>query len=141
MADIEERMTVARPPEDVRAFILDAGRATNWQGNLTEYEQTTPGPAGEGTRSRGVSEVVGMRMEWTAEIVDWGESGWTWRSVESEPPWEIRWTIEPVDDGTEVIFEQSSPSLEGMKGMIARKILGAQAVKDLEQLREMVEAG
>ena len=48
MADIEKHMTIAAAPEAVRAAVLDATSATVWQGSLSEYEQTSPDPAGLG---------------------------------------------------------------------------------------------
>lgn len=141
MADIEKHMTIAAAPEAVRAAVLDAAAATEWQGSLSEYEQTSPDPAGLGTTSRGVSEMVGVRLEWTAEIVEWTHGSFMWKSVEGNPSWEIRWTFAPAGEGTAVTFEQSSPSLEGMKGAIARSIVGGQVERDLAALRSRVESG
>ena len=141
MADIEKQVTVDRPPEVVRAFILDADRATAWQGNLEEYEQLSPGPPEQGAQARGAVSVVGRRLEWTAELSACADLTWTWTSVVSDPPWENIWTLVAVEGGTSVTFEQSSPGLAGIGGAIARNILGAQAEKDLASLKEMVEAG
>ena len=140
MADIEKHMTIAATPEAVRAAVLDAASATAWQGSLSEYEQTSPDPAGLGTTSRGVSELVGMRIEWTAEIVEWTDRSFMWSSTTGDPSWRIRWTFAASSQGTAVFYEQSSPSLEGMKGAIARSIVGGQVERDLEALRAHLEA-
>ncbi|MGI9539636.1 MAG: SRPBCC family protein [Miltoncostaeaceae bacterium] len=140
MADIEKHMTIAAAPEAVRAAVLDAGTVTEWQGSLSEYEQTSPDPPRLGTTSRGVSELVGMRLEWTAEIAEWTDESFMWKSVEGDPPWEIRWTFAAAGGATDVRFEQSSSSLNGMKGAIARSIVGGQVEKDLEALRGRLES-
>ena len=139
MADIELQVTIASTPERVRELIMDPGRATSWQGSLTAYEQTTPGPAGPGTQSKGTTSLLGQSMDWTAEIVDWDEVGWTWRSVVADPPWELRWEVEGVEGGTRVTFRKSSPALSGAGGLLARKFVGAQDEKDLQALRGLLE--
>lgn len=140
MADIEKHMTIGVAPESVRAAVLDAETATQWQGSLSDYEQTSPDPPGLGTTSRGVSELAGMRLEWTAEIVQWSDDSFMWKSVDGDPAWEIRWTFAPSGDGTAVTFEQSSPSMDGLKGAIVRSIVGGQVEKDLEALRSRLES-
>ncbi len=139
MADVERSVTIARTPDEVRAFVLDADSVMRWQRRLRDYEQTTPGPPQLGTRTRGVLAVRGERWEWTAEIVEWDEAGWKWKSVVSNPRWQIRWDLEAVGGGTRVTVRQWSPALSHIAAVAARRAVGRQAERDLERLRAMLE--
>ena len=139
MADIERTVTIARAPEEVRAFVLDPAAQTRWQANLVEFVKTTAGPPGLGTRQRGVVAIAGRRLRWHAEIVEWDERGYAVRSLETRPPFTVRWTFAPVEGGTEVTFQQSSPSFRGIAGAVTRQIVGRMTERDLGALRALLE--
>jgi len=139
-ADVERSVTIARTPDEVRAFVLDAERIMEWQRRLREYEQLTPGPPGLGTQARGVAAVRGELWEWTAEIVEWDEAGWRWKSVVSNPRWQMRWDLEPVDDGTRVTVRNWSPALSHIAAIAFRRSAAEQAERELLRLRWLLEA-
>lgn len=139
MADVERSVTIARGPEAVRAFLLDGDSVMRWQPRLEEYEHLPPDRLEVGTRTRGVVVARGRRLEWTAEIVEWDEAGWKWRSLAANPRWQMRWDLEAVAGGTVLTYRQWSPALSHIAAIAWRNRLGRRAERDLERLRLMLE--
>ena len=64
------RTHIARPPDDVFAYVADPARLHEWQTNVVEAEVNPPGPLATGSRIREVREVRGRRLEQTVEIAE-----------------------------------------------------------------------
>jgi uncharacterized protein YndB with AHSA1/START domain len=61
---------IARPPEEVLAFVTDPARLHEWQAAVVEVESTPPGPLAAGSRMREVRQVGGRRLEQLVEVAE-----------------------------------------------------------------------
>jgi uncharacterized protein YndB with AHSA1/START domain len=97
------RVEIARPPEEVFAYVTDPAKLSTWQ-DAEEVEQLTPAPVGPGTRFREVHAAMGRRREELTEVVVY-EPGRRFdiRVVEGIPV-DGRWDFEPVEAGTRLTF-------------------------------------
>ncbi len=58
----ESRLPVARPPDEVFAFVSDMTNAPRWQGGLREVRRLTPGPLRIGTEHEFVRRFAGREV-------------------------------------------------------------------------------
>jgi uncharacterized protein YndB with AHSA1/START domain len=102
---ITESFTVARPPEEVFAFMVEPGNLAKWQTIKTFVEPLTDGRPRLGYRVREGNRVGPRRWEHVVEFVEF-EPGRAFavRVVEG-PPSGGRWVFAPDDAGTTVRFE------------------------------------
>src|SRR3954447_12775785 len=92
---------IARPPEEVFAFVTDPAKLSRWQ-DAEEVEQLTDGPVRAGTRFREVHKVLGRRRVELTEVVECDPARVFHIRVVEGPPVDGRWTFEPSAAGTRV---------------------------------------
>jgi hypothetical protein len=71
MARIEESIEIKAPVEKVFAITTDASRWSTWHTAIPEAEQTSEGPVGIGTTSKGIIRLMGRSMPWTATATEY----------------------------------------------------------------------
>jgi hypothetical protein len=146
MARIESResVLVTRPAASVFAYIQDLEREHEWQVNLLEAYQLTPGPVQIGTRRRYVTRVMGRRVCTTYVVTALTPDREIVYETIGEPSTWSRWHIEcePVDARTRVAMHIEAEVL-GFLRLIPRIVLVATARRELlallASLRERVE--
>jgi uncharacterized protein YndB with AHSA1/START domain len=135
---ITETFTVACPPEDVFAFMVDPENLAKWQTIKTFVTPLTDGPPRRGYRVREGNRVGPRRWEQVVEFVEY-EPGRVFavRVVEG-PPSGGRWVFEREGQGTGVRFEAEfeAPRLLApvLKPLMRRQFRGYH-----RRLREQVE--
>ena len=70
MARIEESVTIKSPVDKVFAYTTDANSWPKWQ-PFPEAEQTSKGPMGVGTTTKGTIRMMGLTMKWTAKVTEY----------------------------------------------------------------------
>jgi len=70
MARIKESVEIRYPIDKVFAYTIDAKSWPKWQ-PFPEAEQTSPGPIGIGTITKGTIRMMGVTMKWTAEVMEY----------------------------------------------------------------------
>ena len=70
MPTVEESITIDRSPEDVWAFLTATDNLPAFESQITRLAQLTDGDVGLGTRYEGATNVLGRKLEWTTEIVE-----------------------------------------------------------------------
>ena len=94
---------IARPPDEVFAFVTDPARLHEWQSAVIEVEATPPGPLTTGSRLREVREIRGRRMEQLVEVAELTTpSTFNLRVLEGALPVHGDLTFEPCGAGTRV---------------------------------------
>ena len=66
---LREQVVIARPAQDVFAYVSDYARDTTWRGSVSAMWQSTPGQATVGTTTRETIRVFGQQLETTGRIV------------------------------------------------------------------------
>ena len=70
MPVIDETVVIARPTGEVFDFLMLAENLPRWDSSMLECVQVGSGAVAVGTRYRGASTVLGRRIEWTTEVVE-----------------------------------------------------------------------
>jgi uncharacterized membrane protein len=146
MAAIVKTIEIARPPEDVFAYIDALERHSEWQEQLVTSTTITPGPTHVGTRATDHRHVPGV-----------GTVDQTYEIVEHDPPHRSRFetlngpirpvgtiTVEPVDDGSRsrvtVELDVQGHHVGRLLAPLIRRQASKQVPKDQLHLKELLEA-
>jgi uncharacterized protein YndB with AHSA1/START domain len=89
---------IARPPEEVFAFVTDPAKLSAWQ-DAEEVQQLTDGPVRAGTRFREVHKMLGRRRVELTEVVECDPGRLFHIRVVEGPPVDGRWEFAPTPDG------------------------------------------
>jgi uncharacterized membrane protein len=68
MVDVETEIEIARPRDELAAYVSDPDNATAWYENIERVEWQTPRPLTVGTRLAFVARFFGRRLEYTYEV-------------------------------------------------------------------------
>ena len=63
MAQLQQSVDIARPLEEVFAFVANPANDARWGSNLVEITQVSPGPLGVGARFCYKAHFAGRRFE------------------------------------------------------------------------------
>jgi len=140
--DVLAEVQVARPREEVAAYMTDPANDPEWIGGLREARLLGDPPLGEGSQVARVASFMGRRVEYVNEVTRL-EPGRVldMRSVKAPFPMEITYTFEEAGDATVVrnhvrggggLFSLGSPLFAPM---VRRNVQ-----RDLERMREVLEA-
>jgi uncharacterized membrane protein len=68
MKQIEVRVWIDRPAEEVFAYVVDLDRWPEWRSDVVGGELLTDGPIGVGTRARGIGKILGRPFTIDVEV-------------------------------------------------------------------------
>ncbi|WP_160096548.1 SRPBCC family protein [Rhodococcus sp. T7] len=125
MPVVEQSVVIARPASEVWAFLTDAANWPSWEASIVECEQLSDGELGVGTRWRGVNRILGKKLDWGTEFVEYQpEKVATSKSVEGKFGFTATTRLEEVDGGTLFTYRVDSESgLGGVFGKLADPIV------------------
>ena len=89
---------IARPPDEVFAFVSDPTKLSAWQ-DAEEVQQLTEGPVRAGTRFREVHKAMGRRRVELTEVVECDPGRLFHIRVVEGPPVDGRWEFAPARGG------------------------------------------
>src|SRR5512133_3018254 len=99
----EQSIVIARPIDEVFAFVADQMNAPRWQQGLLEVRRTSETPLGIGTKHTFVRKFMGRRLEATNEYVEYElNRKVALRSTSGPMAFEGSYLTEPADGGTRV---------------------------------------
>ena len=137
---------IKRPPADVFAFFRDKDKLTQKPDSpVLVLEQTTPGPAGVGTRYREVIRMMPfVRMEILSEVTRF-ERGERLEELFDQAGMKgyLAYRFVPEDGGTKLIMQE----ILHMKGLlkvlspVVKLTLSRRLWKRLEGIKELLEGG
>ena len=147
MPTITKSTTIARPPDEVFAYLDDLGAHTEWQDSVEAIRVVTDGPTRVGTeveetRVMGGSRKIEMRWRVTEHDPTTRRSAFeTLESKMMKPSGVI--SVTPANEGSEVTFEMT-PNPIGV-GKLLAPIMNGQVRKtiegDLARLKQRLERG
>src|SRR5918999_89976 len=140
--DVTAEVHVARPREEVAAYMTDPANEPEWIGGLREATLLGDSPVAVGSRVARVASFLGRKVEYVNEITRL-EPGrlLDMRSVKAPFPMHITYSFEDSGDGTLVrnhvrggggFFSLGSPLFAPM---VRRNVQ-----RDLERLRDLLES-
>jgi uncharacterized protein YndB with AHSA1/START domain len=145
MAAIVDSIEISRRPEEVFAYVTDAGHLPDWQESVVRVRAAgDPGAAG-GTRHVVTRRVGRRERDMTVELNRNPPSVWTVRGVDGPVRGMVKGTVEPVANG-----ERSRVTIEldfighgiGMilVPLVVRSQAKAEMPRNLRNLRDRLEA-
>ncbi|MGE5073023.1 MAG: SRPBCC family protein [Anaerolineae bacterium] len=142
---IQHRYTIhiARPVEQVFAYLTDSRHLRDWQSNLIEIQQLTDGPLSAGTRFREVRQAGSNRSEAQAEVTrfDAAAGQFSTRTL-TKPQVTVDYSLHKEGDGTrlsyqfEMLTTGMAPAMEPIIAAAIQKDTSA----DIEKLKVILEA-
>lgn len=144
MARIEEHIGIRAPAGDVFAILTDAARWSTWHTAIREAAQTSAGPVGVGTTFRGVTELMGRRMPWTAKATEYEPDRAFTKEIDSGSVFiDDHYTLVPTPGGTELTIRYEM-RFSGVMRLMAPMIVHSmrkEVKKSLARVKQILEAG
>ena len=119
MPVIDETVVIARPAGEVFDFLVLAENLPRWDSSMLECVQVGSEAVTEGTRYRGASKILGRRIEWTTEFVEFvpGVRAVS-RSVEGPLTFTVSYEVSASPEGTTLRYRLAAES--GLGGAFGR---------------------
>ena len=146
MPVVEESVVIARPPYEVFAYIVKAENLPIWDSMTIEAEHVGRCEPGLGTRTKGVSKLLGKRLDWTSEVTAFEPDALvTYSTVGGRLKFSATSKLEPVDEGTRFTYRvEAEPGLAGVFGKMSDPFVAgvlARTVRaNLGRLVELLDA-
>jgi uncharacterized protein YndB with AHSA1/START domain len=100
MAPIQSSIEIARPPEEVFAYLADPTRFSEWQRDVVRVDVEDGRPPGLGARFTTTRRVGGVDRTMTQEVTELRPPrSWAVRGVDGPIRPSASVTVEPVDGG------------------------------------------
>jgi uncharacterized protein YndB with AHSA1/START domain len=141
MARIEESVEIKRPPEKVFAYTTDAKNWPKWQ-PFPEAEQTSPGPMGVGTTTKGTIRMMGLSMKWTAKVTEYEPNKKFSKDIVSGPITnEQHNTYDPIEGGTKftIVYDMKVGGLMKLLSSVVASSMSKALKKALSNLKGILE--
>src|SRR3954454_1308807 len=110
---------IARPPDEVFAFVTDPAKLSVWQ-DAEEVQQLTEGPVQAGTRFREVHKVIGRRRVELTEVVECDPGRVFHIRVVEGPPVDGHWEFASTARGGTRVTLTPLAHLSGRAGIANR---------------------
>ena len=131
---------IARPPEDVFAFVTDLDHLPWWQPSVRDIRWERP--LTEGSEFEETREMLGRRARSRLEVTTLEPPReFSIRVVEGPVPLTVRHLLEPTAGGSRLTLEAEGEAggLMRLAAPIAERAAARQAGQDLERLKRLVE--
>jgi uncharacterized membrane protein len=141
--DVRVVIDVARPREQVAAYLRDPGNDPSWIGGLRSARLVTDPPVGVGSRVERVASFLGRRIEYVNEITELTGTRLAMRSVRSPFPMRVTYGFEDAGQATEVSVRVEGDARRAYR--LADPIMAAlvrrSVRRDLRTLKRVLETG
>ena len=119
MPVIDQSIVIARPTADVFDFLVHAENLPRWDSSMLECVQLDAAPVAVGTRYRGASKILGRRIEWTTEVIEFvpglrSES----KSIDGPLTFTVSYEVSATPGGTRLRYRLTADS--GLGGAFGR---------------------
>lgn len=140
--DVTAEIDIARPPDEVAAFAMEAENDTKWIGGISEARRVTPGPTAVGTRVERVASFLGKRIDYVMEVTAL-EPGRriVLKSIKSPFPMRVTYSFEPTDEGTRagVRVEGDPAGFYKLAGAFMAPAVRKNITGDVNRLKKLLE--
>jgi uncharacterized membrane protein len=119
MPVIDQSVLIDRPAAEVFDYLVHAENLPRWDSSMIECIQLDSSPVMVGTRYRGASKVLGRRIEWTTEVIDFvpglrSES----RSIDGPLKFTVSYDVSAAPEGTRLRYRLTADA--GLGGAFGR---------------------
>jgi uncharacterized membrane protein len=141
--DTRAVIAVARPREEVAAYLRDPGNDPRWIGGLRSARLVTEPPVGVGSQVERVASFLGRRIEYVNEITELTGTRLTMRSVRSPFPMRVTYGFDDAGGATEVSVrvEGDASRLYRLADPLLAWLVRRSVRRDLRTLKRVLEDG
>jgi uncharacterized membrane protein len=140
--DIIATATIARPRDEVAAYLRDPVNDTSWIGGLRSARLLTPGPVAVGSQVERVASFLGRRIEYVNEITELTADRLAMRSVRSPFPMRVTYGHRDAGDSTTEVSVRVQGDAARFYALVA-PLLGLAVhrsiTRDLRNLKQILE--
>jgi uncharacterized membrane protein len=139
----ELELEIARPADEVYAYLADPANLPEWQDEVVEVRGTTGEPLPVGATFTEVRTFLGKRIESEIEVtVSTPGREYSLRSRSGPVQFSVRHLIEPGDTATRLRLEgEANPGkLFGLAGPLLRKAAERRTRGDFRRLKAVLES-
>lgn len=147
MAPIVSSIEVARPPEEVFAYVPDPSRLAEWQESVVSSQVEGGGPPVVGTKAVVTRRVGGGERTMTMEMTELNAPrSWAVRGIDGPVRAIVNGSVESLDDGarSRVTIELDFAG-HGLGKLLVPLVVRRQAQselpRNLQKLKERLESG
>ncbi len=143
MARARHSIEIARPPEDVFAYLADGERMKRWIGGLLEFTPLDGSEPRPGSRARQRVQQAGRTFAVESEITEFEPNERLTARIEGRAfTSTVSYRLEPTDGGTRLTASAES-DLHGLGGRLLAGVAARQAQRklgaDLARLKTLLE--
>ncbi len=134
---------IAKPADEVFAYINNFENNPTWQNGMVSCEYTSSQREGVGTTYKQVAQFMGRTIETNFEVIEFVPNRLVrFVSRESTFPLRIMRSVEPTDDGAHVhaIIEGESNGLLKLLGPLLDRLVNRAIYRDYAKLKQMLES-
>ncbi len=143
MLTVDESIVIEKPRADVFDFFATPENVPVYSSNLVDYEVVEGGPREVGRKARFAVKVVGVRLDYTDELVELVDNETlSTASRDGRIPYSIRLSFNDEAGGTRVGWHQEVESLGGVfkfADSMVMKMYGRDVRSNLEKAKTLLE--
>jgi uncharacterized protein YndB with AHSA1/START domain len=147
MAPIVSSTEIARPPEEVFAYVADPSRLTEWQESAVSARLEGGRPPAEGSKAITTRRMGPREQAMTMEMTDFSPpTRWAVRGIDGPVRGIVNGTVEPLDGGArsrvtiELDFEGHGLG-KLLVPLVARRQAEREMPRNMRNLKEQLESG
>ena len=142
MTRIEESVEIKRPVDKVFAYTTDAKSWSKWQSIIPEAEQTSQGPVGVGTTTKGTFHMMGLSMKWTGKATEYEPNRKFGKNIICGPITnEQHNTYDPIEGGTKftIVYDMKVGGFLKLLSSMIVSSMRKELKKSLSNLKGILE--
>lgn len=144
MIKMEKAEILKCPVEKAFAYITDMNNLTQWETGMSDIEILTQGEFGIGSKFSGKAKAMGMKMKWTAEVMEWEPNRKYAERINSGGMLiDVQLLFEPVEEGTKLTMVREMQA-GGLMKLLSPLLLSSarkQADESFSNLKNILETG
>jgi carbon monoxide dehydrogenase subunit G len=140
--DVTATGTIARPRDEVAAYLRDPANDTTWIGGVRSARLLTPGPVTVGSRVERVASFLGRRVEYVNEITELTAERLAMGSVRSPFPMRVTYGHRDAGAGTTEVLvrvQGEAGRFYGLVGPLLGLAVRRSIARDLRNLKQVLE--
>jgi uncharacterized protein YndB with AHSA1/START domain len=143
MIQLEKRIIIHRPVEEVFAFLEDLTNVPRWQEAVEEARQVTGDPIGVGTQYTSARMMMGQRFEASIEYIEHEpDKKIVFKSTSGPVSFQAAYLTEPLAEGTQVTALLDL-QMEGLPTQVEAEMhaaVSSEADTELGKLKMLLES-
>ena len=140
--DVRAEIVVARPRNEVTAYVMDPANDPVWISGIKEARMLTEPPLGKGTRVERIASFLGKRIEYVLEVEQHDPDALLeMRSVKGPFPMRVTYAFEEAGDGTlvRIRVRGESGGFYSLAGPLLSRSVKRDITGDLKALKRLLE--